>query len=299
MKILVTGGSGMLGRALVRGLAKRHAVTSVSKSGREGALPCQLSDEAAVDRLFETSPFDLVIHTAAYADVDGCERDPALAHASNGTATRNLAHACGAKKVPFIYVSTDYVFDGKKNSPYTETDPVHPVNIYGMTKLEGEHYAAALCPVSVIVRTSWLFGAGNPSNFVNAVLARLRREKSVSVLDDQEDSPTYVGDLAEALESIGAATAEKAKKGTVSHEIYHVCNAGSATRYGMTLKMKEILGLRTEVKRMDAAALAGRLAIRPRFAVMSTARYEKAFGKLRPWEEALKAYLLKEGTCAS
>lgn len=291
MKVLVTGGSGMLGRALVRRLSARHAVTAVSKSGREGALAFDLRKEPEVRRLFEKSVFDLVIHTAAYSDVDGCERDPALAHESNGLATRHLAEACGRKKIPFIYISTDYVFDGRKSAPYAEGDPVSPVNIYGMTKLEGEHYAKDLATVSAIVRTSWLFGAGNPSNFVNAIAERLTKEKVVRVLDDQEDSPTYVADLASALEKIGEKAAEKAAAGGVWHEIFHVCNTGSTTRYGMTLKMKEFLGLKTEVQRMDGAHITGRLAIRPRFAVMSTARYEKAFGKMRRWEEALKEYL--------
>ncbi len=281
----------MLGRALVGRLSARHAVTVVSKSGLEGTLSFDLRKEPEVRRLFEKSAFDLVIHTAAISDVDGCERDPVLAHESNGLATRHLAEACGRKKTPFIYVSTDYVFDGRKSAPYTEVDPVGPVNIYGMTKLEGEHHAKDLAPVSAIVRTSWLFGAGNPSNFVNAVAERLKKEKVVRVLDDQEDSPTYVADLAIALEKIGEKALEKAKAGGVWHEIFHVCNAGSTTRYGMTLKMKEFLGLKTEVQRMDGAEITGRLAIRPRYAVMSTARYEKAFGKMRGWEEALKEYL--------
>ncbi|MGH7197919.1 MAG: dTDP-4-dehydrorhamnose reductase [Candidatus Omnitrophota bacterium] len=299
MKALVTGGSGMLGRALVRRLAARHEVTATSKSGRENTLACDLRREAEVRRLFQERSFELVIHTAAYSDVDGCERDPGLAHESNSLATRHLAQACGEKKIPFVYVSTDYVFDGKKHSPYAENDPIGPVNIYGMTKLEGEYHAKRLAPFSAVVRTSWLFGPANPANFVNAVMERLKNEKVVRVLDDQEDSPTYVADLAGALEKIGERAVEKAGAGGAWHEIFQVCNAGSTTRYGMALKMKEFLGLKTDVQRIDGLEIKGRLAIRPRYAVMSTKRYEDAFGKMRRWEDALKEYLDGSARCAS
>ncbi len=293
----------MLGKVLTKRLSAKHKVLAVSKSGRNDTTLCDLTKEKDVEGFFGGNPLDLVIHTAAYSDVDGCERDPKLAHESNALATKYLAANCALSRTPFIYVSTDYVFDGRKKSPYKEEDAVCPVNIYGLTKLEGEYYARTLPPVSAIVRTSWLFGPGNPANFVNAVTERLKKEKVVRVLADQEDSPTYVGDLAAALEKIGEYLVALVNKDRDSrfHEVFHVCNSGSTTRYGLTAAIKEILGLKeVKVERFDKKDLAGRLALRPAYAVMSTERFERLFHmKLRPWEESLREYLNAGIPCAS
>ena len=153
------------------------------------------------------------------------------------------------------------------------------------------------------MRTSWLFGADNPANFVNAILGRLQKEKVVSVLDDQTDSPTYVKDLSEALLKIGeyliAAQAKEPQH--PSHEIFHVCNAGPATRHEMTLRIKEWLNLTlVKVEKADRGQIKNRLAIRPAYVVMSTERYEKFSGaKMRPWQESLKEYLNEAVLCAS
>ncbi len=303
VKVLITGGSGMLGRVLVRRLSEKEVVTAVSKSGREGTVVCDLVNEKALEALFCSTVFDVVIHTAAYSDVDGCENNPGLAHESNALATKFLSRLCGLKKIPFIYVSTDYVFDGRKRSPYAESDKTCPVNVYGLTKLEGEYYARSYPAFSVIVRTSWLFGAGNPRNFVNAIADRLRSEKTVRVLDDQEDAPTYVTDLSEALERAAVHLVSLFKKnpGGGFKEIFHVCNAGKATRLEMTLKIKEVLGLKNvSVERMDRSEIQNRAAVRPAYAVMSTRHYEDFFRcRMRPWEESLKEYLSAGAVCVS
>ncbi|OGW83378.1 MAG: dTDP-4-dehydrorhamnose reductase [Omnitrophica bacterium RIFCSPHIGHO2_02_FULL_51_18] len=292
--VLVTGASGMLGRKLIRRLAPANQITGVSKSGREGAFACDLAKGADVGKIFSRN-FDLVIHAAAYSDVDGCEKEPQLAHEANALATKNLAALCGQKGVPFIYVSTDYVFDGQKKSPYRETDATGPVNIYGLTKLEGEYFTKQLAPLSAVVRTSWLFGEGNPKSFVNAITQRLKTEKVVRVLADQEDSPTSVEDLSEAIEKIGAHwLLHKAQK--PFQDVFHVCNAGSTTRYGLTLKIREVLGLENvRVEKMDKEEIKNRWALRPLYGVMSTDRYERFFNvKMRSWQESLEDYLKEE-----
>ncbi len=303
MKILVTGASGMLGRCLAARLSKKHEVTGVSKSGRAGTVAVDLSQEDRIRGLFGSGSFGAVIHTAAYSDVDGCERDPQLAYDSNVLASRYLAAACGEKKIPLVYVSTDYVFDGKRGSPYGERDLTLPINIYGMTKLGGEYEVRLHAPLAAIVRTSWLFGPENPKNFVNWVVAQLLKEKKADVLDDQQDSPTYVADLSEALEKITERLVGSAKKEppAAGAEIFHVCNAGSATRYGMTLKIKELLGLaEAKVGIIDKKALGSRPALRPVYAVMSTRHYEKTFRvKLRRWEDSMKDYLNTSVLCGS
>lgn len=295
MRVLVTGGSGMLGRVLVRYLATRHEVTSLSRSGRNGSMVCDLRSSDEVARAFEGENFGLVIHTAAYSDVDGCERDPKLAHESNALATKYVAAECGKRRIPLVHVSTDYVFDGFKNSPYQEKDPVGPVNIYGLTKLEAEYHVKALARCSAVVRTSWIFGPENPSSFVNAITAKLKTEKVVRVLADQEDSPTYAADLAAALTRIGEYAVDRLKKDPAAewHETFQVCNAGSTTRFGMTQKIRDYLGLRgVEVQKVERHEIKGRLAVRPAYAVMSTKHYEDFFKvKLRSWETSLKEYI--------
>ena len=156
-KILVTGSTGMLGRVLMSDWSHAHRVTGLSRRGSAASIACDLSDPEKVRKVFSKARFDLVVHTAALSDVDGCERDPHAAWVSNALASRNLAAVCGRKKIPLIYVSTDYVFSGEKRSPYLESDPTHPVNVYGMTKLEGEIQVKTLAWVSALVRTSWLF----------------------------------------------------------------------------------------------------------------------------------------------
>jgi len=295
-KVLVTGASGMLGHVLLERLSKsgEYEGIGISLKGREGTMACDLSVEKDIRALFESQKPDLVINTAAYSDVDGCERDPALAYAANAVAVKNLAALCGASGAPLLHVSTDYVFDGRKNSPYLESDPVSPVNIYGLTKLEGEYHARRCRSASAVVRTSWLFGPGNPANFVNAVLARMKREKNVGVLDDQMDAPTSVFDLCGALEKIAARLLSGAVKPAAA-EIYQVCNNGVTTRLAMARKIREILSLSdTDVTRTDPSTIRGRLAVRPVYAAMSPAFFEKTFGvKLPGWEESLKEYLLK------
>ncbi len=294
---LITGASGLLGRALVSRLSGGAGVAGVSKSGRHQTTICDLSDPSSVEKLFKNTPFTAVIHTAAYSDVDGCERDPELAHRSNALATKYLAQMCSQYRIPLVHISTDYVFDGKKKSPYQETDPTHPVNIYGLTKLEGE-FQAAIAPVSAIVRTSWLFGNEDPKNFVNAVLNNLKTQSLVRVLEDQEDRPTYVKDLALAIEKITIHLEQFLKKNPEGRlaEIFHVANQGGTTRYQMTLEMKKILGLsQVTVETLDKDTLQGRLAIRPPYAVMSTKKYDEFFGgALRPWQEAMRDYLKGE-----
>lgn len=291
MRVLVTGASGMLGKALVRRLRLAHEITGLSKSGGEGTVALDLSNESAVQDYFKEKIFDWIIHSAAYSDVDGCERDPGLAHRSNALATRYLAAVCESAQAPLVYVSSDYVFSGLKNTDYREEDPTGPVNIYGMTKLSGEHYARGSA-VSASVRTSWIFGEGSQTNFVNAVAGRLRNKGSADVLDDQMDRPTYATDLAEALEKIGLSLLNKKNQGWRGHEIFHVANRGVATRHEMTLAIRDFMGLgEALVGKVDPRKITGRLAVRPRRPVLCTDRFESRFGPLRHWRDSLAEYI--------
>jgi dTDP-4-dehydrorhamnose reductase len=291
--ILVTGASGMLGQALCPLLEKKHPVLRVSRRGTGGTKAVELSDENALRSLFESNPIRLVIHTAAYSDVDGCERDPKQAYDSNVLAPKNLAALCGSKNVPWIHVSTDYVFDGRAHSPYKEEDKTGPVNIYGVTKWLGEYYALHSASPCAVVRTSWLFGHGNPNTFVNAILAKLKKGEDITVLDEQTTSPTSVPDLSKALERIAEFLLDGTRKeaGKKWNEIFHVCNTGGTTRLEMTKAMRDVLKLKNRVERTDT--IPNRPAIRPKpYTVMSNERFQRTFGmKLRPWQDALAEYV--------
>ncbi len=283
----------MLGRSLCRRLAGRNQILGISKSGREGTNACDISSREQLDLCFKALKPDLVINTAAYSDVDGCEKDPALAHATNAAAVKNISDFCGRSGAALVHISTDYVFDGLKSSPYTEEDNTSPVNIYGLTKLEGEYYAVRCQSATAVVRSSWLFGSGNDANFVNIIAQRLRSERIVSVLDDQTDAPTYIEDLSDAVERIALGLLQPRPIGNAA-QVYHVCNSGSATRHQMAVAMKDILGLKdVEVQKAERSSIKGRMAVRPAYAVMSSLRFERTFGvRLRPWQDSLKEYLL-------
>ena len=299
--VLVTGAAGMLGRALCETFEPHFKLIKISKSGRENTLACDLSNLSATRKIFENQKINLVVNSAAYSDVDGCERDPEQAFRANTVIPKNLAMICSEKKIPWIHISTDYVFDGKKRSPYAETDPTGPVNIYGMTKWAGEFYALKSASPAVVVRTSWLFGAHEPKNFVNAIVERLRKEDEISVLDDQRDAPTYVKDLSLCVQKIAGHLFDFSKNNPDKawNEIFHVCNTGDTTRHEMAVAIRDFMGLsKKKVHVTDRTQIKNRVAIRPDYVAMSNRRFQDFFKmKIRPWRESLSEYIKEQ--CAS
>ena len=296
-KILITGASGMLGQALSERLRPAYELTGISQTGRLQTIPCDLTEDGAASKVLEAVTPDLVIHCAAASNVDACEKDPGTAYRVNALATRFLAQACAPAAIPLVHISTDYVFNGQKPTPYVEEDPTFPINVYGMTKLAAEAFVRCALTDAVIVRTSWLFGRGNPSNFVSVILKRLLAREDLTVLEDQLNAPTSTVDLAAALERIAAdALARRACKAKAEIRTYHLCNRGVATRYEMALEMKRILGLESvKISRADAAQIQNRSAVRPARSVMSSARFESDFAvSMRPWPDALADFLKTE-----
>jgi len=280
----------MLGRVLCGLLQINHSVLRLSQRGADGSLRCELSDEGALRRVFEANSVDLVVNTAAYSDVDGCERDPKLAYESNVLACKNLSRLCGAKNIPWVHVSTDYVFDGDKREPYKEEDKTSPKSNYGLTKWMGEWHAMNSSSPCAIVRTSWLFGPGNPKTFVNFVLGRLKTDGTVSVLDNQTTSPTSVKDLSEAIVKISKSLLETKNK--QRNEIFHVCNRGGTTHRGIAEFIRDNKFQKATIEKIDLSAFPNRRAIRPKHSVMDPGKFEKTFGmKMRPWQESLKEYI--------
>src|SRR5712691_13329348 len=193
MRILVTGAKGQLGQELQRVLRGEEVIATDRPE-------YELTDPMLGEKIAAQRP-DLVIHTAAYTDVDGCERDPDTAFQVNAQGTRRVAEGAAKANARLIYISTDYVFDGKKLEPYTERDPVNPLNVYGRSKLIGEQEALKACPSVLIVRTSWLYGA-HGKNFVKTILQLAATRPEIRVVDDQRGSPTYARDLASEISEL-------------------------------------------------------------------------------------------------
>jgi dTDP-4-dehydrorhamnose reductase len=214
-----------------------------------------------------------VINCAAYTNVDGAESDSEAAHAVNSDGARNVAEA--AARV--VYVSTDYVFDGSKGEPYVESDPTGPRQEYGHSKLAGERATAAANEDHLVVRSSWLFGAGG-RNFVDTMLALGRERDELLVVDDQVGSPTFTGHLAEAL----VALADGGERG-----VLHVAGAGSCSWYGFARAIFERAGLDAAV-RPCATDEFPRPARRPAFSVLAS---ERGAPVLPAWQDGLDAYL--------
>jgi dTDP-4-dehydrorhamnose reductase len=221
----------------------------------------------------ETLRGSTVINCAAYTNVDGAESDSETAHAVNADGARNVAEA--AARV--VYVSTDYVFDGAKAEPYVESDPTGPLQEYGHSKLAGERATAEANEDHLIVRSSWLFGAGG-RNFVETMLALGRERDELLVVDDQVGSPTFTAHLAEAL----VALADGGERG-----VLHVAGAGSCSWFAFARAIFERAGLDAEL-RPCATADSPRPARRPASSVLASERGAPA---LPAWEDGLDAYL--------
>ncbi|MDI6800255.1 MAG: dTDP-4-dehydrorhamnose reductase [Actinomycetota bacterium] len=276
MKILITGASGMLGADLVKVLSASAQVKGLSKSELD------VTDASAVKAAL--GGYDLVVHAAAYTDVDGCESNEERAFLVNGEGTKNVAIACKERGVPMVYISTDYVFDGKKEAPYIETDACNPINVYGRSKLAGEDHVTRLLDKHYIVRTSWLFGLRG-KNFAQTILSLASSSVELKVVDDQTGSPTFTLGLAEAI----AILVKKPLYGT-----YHVAGSGITSWNGFAkeiLKMAGLSGIR--VIPISSGQL-GRPATRPSNSSLSCNKFETAYGhRLKDWRSGLEDYFVE------
>jgi dTDP-4-dehydrorhamnose reductase len=253
----VTGAGGQLATALARVL---HGEVFLS---REDAL--DIRDEKAVYAAVHAFAPDVVIHTAAYTDVDGAEAHPDLAAAVNVQGTRNVARAVRGTHTTLVYIGTDYVFDGTKGTPYVESDRANPLNVYGRTKLAGEE-AVLEWAHGISIRTAWLFSETG-HNFVKTIL-RVGREKAargepLKVVDDQVGSPTYAAHLA-------AGIADALEQG-IGPGIYHMAGGGYCSWCELAQEVVELAGIAVEVLPIDTQE-AGRPAARPAFSPLVSER---------------------------
>jgi dTDP-4-dehydrorhamnose reductase len=268
----VTGAGGMLGQDIVR-VAGRAAV---------GLTHAELdvTDRDAVRAAL--GPEDVAINCAAWTDVDGAEEQPEAALRVNRDGARNVAEAAGT----VVYVSSDYVFDGSKDTPYVESDPVHPISEYGRSKAEGEGATLEANPRSHVVRTSWLFGAGG-GNFVDTMLSIGAERDTVRVVDDQVGQPTYTGHLAQALLEL----AENEDFG-----LHHISGWGQCSWYELTRYLFDRAGVDCEVEPCTTAEFP-RPAPRPAYSVLGTERRARV-PALPRWERGVDEYLAARGVRA-
>lgn len=231
----------------------------------------------------------LIINAAAYTNVDKAESEPDLAFAVNRDGPDNLAGACAKAKLPFIHISTDYVFDGQKKSPYIETDQISPVGVYGKSKEQGEKMVRSKAEKHIILRTSWLYGV-HGDNFVKTMLSLGRKKKAIKVVSDQYGSPTSAADLAEAVLTIAGLVINAPK---INWGTYHYCGHGITTWYEFAKRIFEIAGRHDamKVEKIEPIRTVDypTSAKRPLFSALDCSLIEKSFGiKAKPWQESLK-----------
>ncbi len=273
MRVTIVGASGLLGKALMREWSE-DAVTGLSSRDAD------IRDAKRVQLAVKESRPEWVVLAAAYTDVDGCEGNPELAFAVNRDGAANVAEAAREVGARLVFLSSDYVFDGKKTAPYETGDTRRPQSVYGRTKAEAEVRLQELMPDCCIARTSWLFGTGGKC-FPDTILKLAASRSALDVVNDQRGCPTYVLDLARAIMQLCRKNATG---------IVHVTNAGDCTWFEFAQEIVRSAGLATSVRPVSSRQMA-RPAPRPAYSVLSPARL-RALGIETPfWRNALQRYL--------
>jgi dTDP-4-dehydrorhamnose reductase len=273
VKLLVTGAAGMLGRDVM--LAAGNAGHAVVGFGR---TELDVTDAAAVESKLAAERPDVVIHCAAWTDVDGAEESEEQALAVNGTGAGNVAAAAAAVDASILYVSSDYVFDGAKGEPYVEGDQPAPLSAYGRTKLAGEEATAAANPRHFVVRSSWLFGVGG-GNFVETMLRLAADHGEVLVVRDQVGSPTYTWHLASGMVRLIEG---------LEYGIHHMAAAGTCSWYDFAREIFEQAHVECKVM-SGTTEMLGRPAPRPPFSALTSQREHAIV--LPAWQDGLAGYL--------
>ena len=276
MKILVTGANGQLGFDVVKKLEQKgHQAHGTVRNDFD------LTDDVDVLSYVQKLKPDVIIHCAAYTNVDQAETDRDNAYKVNALGTKYLAQAANEINAKMVYVSTDYVFDGSANEPYEVDHPTQPLGVYGETKLDGEEFLKTILERYFIVRTAWVYGA-NGSNFVKTMLRLGKERGEVGVVADPVGSPTYTVDLASFLVELVE---------TEKYGVYHASNSGICSWYDFAVEIYKQAGIQVKVNRLTTDQFP-RPAARPKYSVLSKKKIEEqGFTPLRPWEEALSDYL--------
>tara|TARA_B110000008_G_C16953798_1_gene557327 strand:- start:50 stop:931 length:882 start_codon:yes stop_codon:yes gene_type:complete len=290
MKILIIGKNGQLGKSINKATSNTDKSSQFDFIGRQ---ELDLSNIGDIDSFFNHNIYDIVINCAAYTNVDMAEKDYDLSNAINNLAVKKIARIAKIQSFKFIHISTDYVFSGHKDKPYTEEDITGPINAYGRSKLEAESaIMTTLENNAIIIRTSGLYSEfGN--NFVNTMLTLVKQKKEISVVSDQIFCPTSASDLAEAILTI--INTEKFESKTKKTEIYQYCSNNACSWFDFA---NEIFRLSNNSIKVNPIKLHNypALANKPQYSVLNTSKIEKEFGlTVLDWKEALgRLFVIKD-----
>lgn len=280
-RLVITGAGGLVGRTLAAEAGRRgHEVLALTSA------QCDIRDPTAPER--HVNAGDVVVNCAAYTKVDQAEADEEGARAVNTAGAQNVAHACARAGAEFIHVSTDYVFSGDfgghQPQPYEIDDETGPLSVYGRTKLEGEFEVLSAMPNAHIVRTAWIYSGGGGGDFVSTMRRLAAGDGRLDVVADQVGSPTYVGDLVQALLQV--------VEEPITESVLHAANLGETSRYQQARAVFELLGEDPDRVRPVGTDRHPRPAPRPGYSALSGRRSAAAgLTELRPWRDALAAAL--------
>ena len=275
MKILITGSSGMLGHDLIEILKDNHELILTSSKTLDIT-----DNNRVIEFICENKP-DIVINSAAYTNVDGCEENQETAYSINGDGVRNLAIGCSKIDCPLIHISTDYVFNGENTRPWVEDDEIGPISVYGKSKLKGEEAILEILDKFFIIRTAWLYGI-NGGNFPKTMLELAKNHSEITVVYDEVGTPTYTPDLAKAISQLIE---------TDYYGIYHITNSGSCSWCEFARYIFEIAGKDVKVIPVTASEFA-RPAPRPHYSVLENKKWiDNGFEPLRSYKDAIKEYI--------
>lgn len=287
--MLITGAHGQLGRDIIdQSQSKGYQVQAPSEDDLD------ITDLGKVDHIITHLQPDLVINTAAYTQVDKAESEAAVAFKVNKTGCTHLARICNKNHIPLVHISTDYVFDGRKGTPYIETDSISPLGVYGRSKAEGESEIRSILKEHIILRTSWLYGIYG-QNFVKTMLNLATRKQKIRVVSDQYGSPTNAADLARAILTIS----DRLHPGSdVDWGTYHYCGQGVISWHTFAQKIMDLArlhgGIRTAQVEPVATADYPTRAVRPVYSALDCGRISKHFGlDPQPWQKSLEITIRK------
>lgn len=279
--ILVTGSNGQLGRCIKDASVNFPNIYFVFVSKDE----LDITNLAAINHFFQNRSFTHCINAAAYTNVEKAESEKEEAYRINAEAVKNLASVCDQNQVTLLHISTDYVFDGKKKSPYLETDKTNPINVYGSSKLKGEEYIQQICSKFYIFRTSWLYSQYG-HNFLKTILKYSEEGKPLKITTEQTGAPTNANDLAKALLQVIAQDSE-------NFGIYHYSNRGETTWFGFAEEILRQTGKLHNTKLAKTNHYTT-FAARPDYSVLDNSKIQRLVGlKSRDWEESLQSILQK------
>ena len=285
--ILVTGSNGQLGNELRLVVEEKDKVNNYFFTDVE---ELDITNKIDVSQFFQANNIDVVVNCAAYTNVDKAEDESEIADLINHIGVKNLAESCKERDGFLIHISTDYVFDGTKNNPYSETDETNPLGVYGETKLRGENAIKSSGCEYVIIRTSWLYSSFG-KNFLKTMQRLTAEKESIKVVFDQIGTPTYAGDLANVIDTI-----IQRDEADIKNQIYHFSNEGVCSWYDFAVAINKISGNNCNIQPCLSKEFLSKVS-RPHFSVLDKSKIKQDLGiEIPNWCNSLRKCITLVGT---